>query len=69
MKMGRGRFSNRPSKTGGKSYDRFFVYIPTYVAKDKDFPFKSGEEVFVRIENGRLIIEKEEEVAAAVRER
>ena len=59
MKIGRGRFSNRPSRTGGKLYDRYFVYIPTYVAKDEAFPFESGEEVLVRIEGERLIIERE----------
>lgn len=58
MKIGKGRFINRPSKTGKKLYDRFFVYIPTYVAKDENFPFKTGEEVVVRIQKGKLIIEK-----------
>jgi hypothetical protein len=41
-----------------KLYDRFFVYVPTYVARDKDFPFKTEEEVVIRIENGKLVIEK-----------
>lgn len=59
MKVGKGRFINRPSKTGKKLYDRFFVYVPTYVAKDKSFPFKPGSIVLVRIEADRLIIEKE----------
>lgn len=58
MKIGKGRFINRPSKTGKKLYDRYFIYIPTYVAKDKDFPFENGEEVVVKIEGGKLIIEK-----------
>jgi hypothetical protein len=58
MKVGKGRFINRPSKTGKKLYDRFFVYIPTYVARDKEFPFKTGEEVVVKIQKGKLIIEK-----------
>jgi hypothetical protein len=58
MKIGKGRFINRPSKTGKHLYDRYFVYIPTYVAKDEGFPFKAGEEVLVKIEEGKLIIEK-----------
>jgi len=49
---------NRPTKTAGKLYDKFFVYIPTYVAKDEDFPFKVGDELMVRIDNGKLVIEK-----------
>ena len=60
MKIGRGRFINRPSKTGKKIYDRFFIYVPTYVAKDKSFPFEEGDEVVVKIEDGKLVIEKEE---------
>ena len=59
MKVGKGRFINRPSKTGKKLYPRFFVYIPTYVAKDKDFPFEEGAEVLVRILKGKLVIEEE----------
>jgi len=58
MKIGKGRFINRPSKTGKKFYDRFFVYVPTYVARDEDFPFKVGDEVVVKIEKGKLVIEK-----------
>ncbi len=58
MKWGRGRLINRPTKTAGKLYDKFFVYIPTYVAKDEDFPFKVGDELMVRIDNGKLVIEK-----------
>ena len=58
MKLGKGRFINRPSKTGKKVYDRYFVYIPTYVAHDENFPFKAGDEVIVRIGEGKIIIEK-----------
>ncbi|KPV63000.1 MAG: hypothetical protein AOA66_1070 [Candidatus Bathyarchaeota archaeon BA2] len=58
---GKGRFINRPTKTGKKFYDRFFIYVPTEVARDGTFPFKVREEVNVRIENNRLIIEKMKE--------
>lgn len=58
MKVGRAKLINRPTTTKGKKYDKFFVYIPTYVARDKDFPFKVGEELVIRIVNGKLIIEK-----------
>lgn len=58
MIEGVGKLINRPTKTGGKSYDKFFIYIPTSVAKDSAFPFKPGEEVLVRIEGDRLVIEK-----------
>ena len=58
MIEGVGKIINRPTKTGGKIYDKFFVYIPASVAKDSAFPFKPGEEVIVRIEGNRLVIEK-----------
>jgi hypothetical protein len=53
---------NRPTQTAGKLYNKFYVYIPTEVAKDSVFPFKVDEKVKVRIdvENKRLIIEKAE---------
>jgi hypothetical protein len=60
MLEGEGKFINRPTQTGGKLYDKFFVYVPTEVARDSLFPFKTGEVVKVKIdvENNRLIIEK-----------
>ena len=58
MRKGKGRFINRPTRTGGRLYDKFFIYIPTEVARDGTFPFKEGEEVMISIEDGKLIIEK-----------
>ena len=51
---------NRPTQTGGKMYDKFYVYIPRQVSNDSAFPFKANQKVKVRIdvENMRLIIEK-----------
>jgi hypothetical protein len=56
-----GKFLNRPTQTGGKLYDKFFIYVPTDVARDGLFPFKTNDRVKVKIdpENKRLIIEKE----------
>ncbi|MEM2972132.1 MAG: hypothetical protein QW270_06915 [Candidatus Bathyarchaeia archaeon] len=58
VREGRARLVNRPSTTGGKTYDRFYIYIATQVAKDGTFPFKMGDELRVRIEGDKLIIEK-----------
>ena len=60
MLEGKGKFINRPTETGGKKYDKFFIYVPTEVARDSSFPFKPGEAVRVRIDpsSERLIIEK-----------
>jgi hypothetical protein len=51
---------NRPTETGGKMYDKFYVYIPSEVSKDSAFPFKPNQKLKVRIdtENKRLVIEK-----------
>ncbi len=53
---------NRPTQTGGKTYDKIFIYVPTEVAKDSAFPFKTNQKVKVKIDptNKRLIIEKTE---------
>ncbi len=55
----RGRFINRPTKTGRGLYDKFFVYVPTELARDSSFPFKAGEEVDVWIdfEKGGLVVQ------------
>jgi len=52
MIQGTGNVISIPTKTGGMSYDKFFIYIPTNVAKDSALSFKPGEEVVVRIEKG-----------------
>jgi hypothetical protein len=46
---GRGRFVNRPTQTGGKKYDKFFIYVPTELAKDSQFPFKDGDELVLKL--------------------
>jgi hypothetical protein len=55
-----GRIINRPTQTGGKIYDKYFVYVPIPVAKDSNFPFKANDKVLVKIdrEKGELIIKK-----------
>lgn len=40
---GEGRLINRQTKTGEQVYDKFFIYVPTEVARDSAFPFKSGD--------------------------
>ena len=60
MLKGKGGFINRPAKTGGKLYDKFFIYVPTDVARDSSFPFKVKDELKISIDkdNNRLVIEK-----------
>jgi len=61
MMKGIGTFINRRTKTGKKSYDRFFIYVPTEVARDGTFPFKEGDKVEVAIKGKTVIITKAKE--------
>ncbi len=65
----RGRFINRPTKTGGGVYDKFFIYIPTELARDSSFPVKPGQEVEVQIDSlkGILVVQPIETEAKARR--
>jgi len=38
-----------PTQTGGKKYDKFFIYVPTELAKDSQFPFKDGDELVLKM--------------------
>jgi hypothetical protein len=58
MKIGRAKLVNRPTVTKGKKYNKHFIFISSYVTGDKSFPFKEEDELIVRIEEGKLIIEK-----------
>ena len=57
---GKGKFINRPTVTGGKKYDKYFVYIPTKVANDSQFPFKQGDTVMIKVDpkQSKVILEK-----------
>lgn len=58
MRTGVGTFINRRTKTGKKTYDRFFIYVPTEVARDGTFPFAEGEKVEIEIKGKNLTITK-----------
>lgn len=58
MRTGKGTFINRRTKTGKKTYDRFFFYVPTEVARDGTFPFKEGNKVEIEIKGKTIIITK-----------
>ena len=61
MRIGVGTFINRRTKTGKKTYDRFFIYVPTEVARDGTFPFVEGEKVEIEIKGKNLIITKDKD--------
>jgi len=53
MREGRSKF-NIPSKASSTGV----IYIPADVVKDSSFPFQPNEEVIVRIDGEKLIIER-----------
>ena len=46
--------------TGGKKYDKYFIYVPTEVANDSHFPLGPGDLVSISVNPKRLsiVIEK-----------
>ena len=58
MRKGKGKFFNRPTVSKGKKYDKFFMYIPTEVARDTSFPLKDGDRIEVEIKGKELVIRK-----------
>lgn len=61
MRKGKGRFFNRPTISKGKKYDKFFIYVPTEVARDTNFPLNDGDRITVEIKDNILIIRKTQE--------
>ena len=61
VRKGKGRFFNRPTVSKGKKYDKFFIYVPTEVARDTTFPFSDGDRIEVEIKKNTLIIRKVKE--------
>lgn len=55
----KGKFVNRPTQTGGKKYDKFFIYVPTELANDSQFPFKPADEVLISVSQAGLHIKKD----------
>ncbi len=56
MKTGKGRIIKR--KSGNRRYDSFWVYIPSKISRDYDFPFGDKEEVLIDLIGERLNIRK-----------
>lgn len=38
--------------------NRTMIYVSVDVARDSAFPFKAGDDLWLRIEDGRLIVER-----------
>ncbi len=42
---------------------RIMIYIPADVHKDSAFPFQAGDDVWVTIKDGKLVIERHQDRA------
>ena len=62
MKIGRAKLVNKPTTTKGKKYDKYFVFISSYVVTDKDFPFTKKDELMASIIDGKLVIQKADSI-------
>ena len=49
------RRSTLKTRTGPKTYSRYWIYLPTDVAEDKAFPFKPGDKLLISITEGRKV--------------
>jgi len=58
---GKGKFINRRTPGYGKIYDRFFIYVPTEVARDSAFPFKEGSRLDLEVQGDSLVIRQAKE--------
>lgn len=58
MRKAIGKFVNHPTRTGKQLYDKFYIYVPTEVARDTNFPLKDGDRIEVEIKGKALIITK-----------
>ena len=58
MQKAIGKFVNHPTRTGKQLYDKFYIYVPTQVAKDGTFPFKERDKVEIEIKGNAVIITK-----------
>ncbi len=56
MKTGKGRISKK--KSGNRGYDSYWIYIPSKISKDINFPFRDKEEVIIELKGERLEIRK-----------
>lgn len=61
VQKGTGRFLNRKTKVSKKEYDRFFIYCPTELSRDSNFPFHEGDPLEICIHGEELIIRKKRE--------
>jgi hypothetical protein len=58
MLEGKSKILNRSRTSKGKRYDSLFIYLPSDLTKDSQFPFSPDDTVLIKIVDKRLVIEK-----------
>ncbi len=58
MLEGKSKILNRSRMSKGKRYDSLFIYLPSDLTKDSQFPFSPDDTVLIKIVDKRLVIEK-----------
>ena len=66
MTTARGKITTKKSGNGG--YKSAWIYIPSKIYKDKLFPFQDNEEIVIEIEDGSLVISKNDDLSKILRE-
>lgn len=65
MKIAQGKITTKKSGNGG--YKSAWLYIPSKIYKNDNFPFLDNEEVIIEIEEGSLVISKNDERSRIIR--
>jgi hypothetical protein len=58
MLEAKSKIINRPKISKGTTYNALFIYLPTDITKDSQFPFSPDDVVNIKIKGKSLIIEK-----------
>ena len=56
MKIGKGKISKK--KSGNRGYSSIWLYIPSKITKDSDFPFRDKEEVMIELKGEHMEVRK-----------
>ncbi len=55
MLTGKGKVLNMPTKSKAKEYKKIYIYVPSNVSGDSQFPFIPGQEVEIIINTDKTL--------------
>lgn len=61
MKKGEGRITEKTS--GNRGYTSTWLYIPSDISKDREFPFRDREKVVIELKDNKLIVRKSHKIS------